>query len=126
MGYNTTVMICNDSLHAIESDPEFGKNLALAVGEMYRSNRPLDVPAYSYNSEGKAAGIYCNAASVIESHHADGTTLVAVGGNHGTKLGEFYYVGHHHTDDGQVALLKALADKLGYRVSKKTSGRVDI
>lgn len=110
MGWNTTVMICNDSLHAIESDAEFGKNLANAIKKASCYNKPVDV----------SAGSYCNAASVIESHHADGTALVAVGGNHGTKLGEFYYVGHHHTDDGQVALLKALADKLGYRVSKKS------
>lgn len=111
MGYNTTVMICNDSLHAIESDPEFGKSLGNAIQEAGCYNKPVDV----------SAGIYCNAARVIECHHADATALVAVGGNHGTSLGEFYYVGHHHTTDGQVALLKALADKLGYRVSKKPS-----
>ena len=120
MGWNTTVMICNDSLHAIETDAEFGKNLADAIKKASCYNKPVDVSAYWYNSEGKATGIYCNAASVIESHHADGTALVAVGGNHGTKLGEFYYVGNHTTDAGQVALLKALADKLGYRVSKKS------
>jgi len=30
MGYNTTVVIYNDSLHDIESDPEFGKRLVTA------------------------------------------------------------------------------------------------
>ena len=118
MGWNTTVMICNDSLHAIETDVEFGKKLAAAVTRSV-SKKPVDVSACWHNDEGKASLIHRNAACVIETHHADGTALVAVGGNYGTSLGEFYYVGDHGTEDGQVALLKALADKLGYSVSKK-------
>ena len=31
MGNNTTVVICNDALHAIETDPDFCKNLAIAL-----------------------------------------------------------------------------------------------
>ena len=118
MGWNTTVMIYNDSLHAIETDAEFGKNLAAAVRQSV-SKKMADVSACWYNDEGKALGFH-SAARVIETHHADGTALVAVGGNYGTSLGEFYYVGDHGTEDGQVALLKALADKLGYSVSKKS------
>ena len=53
---------------------------------------------------------------MIETHHADGTALVAVGQNYGRKLGEFYPYGEGSEDE---RLLKALADKLGYRVVKK-------
>ena len=48
---------------------------------------------------------------MIESHHADNTTLIAVGGNYGTKLGEFWGYSHH-TEEAQLRLLKEYADKL--------------
>jgi len=31
MGYNTTVVVYNDALDQIESDPQFGANLAAAI-----------------------------------------------------------------------------------------------
>ncbi len=68
MGFNTTVVILNDSLHDIEHDPDFGKNLAQAIYFLSSNNEPFHV-----SSNGSS-----NAAIVIETHHADYTTLIAV------------------------------------------------
>lgn len=77
MGWNTTVVVLNDALSFIENDPEFGKRLAGAIQKAVRG-KPVDVAAHSANG-----GIHCNAATVIETHHADYDVLVRVGGNRG-------------------------------------------
>jgi hypothetical protein len=47
--------------------------------------------------------------------------IVAAGGNFAEPLLEVYqgYSHSHHTEEGQLLLLKAWADKLGYSVRKK-------
>lgn len=111
MGWNTTVVVMNDSLDAIRQDSNFGERLynaclkAIDGGEHDVCANPDGTQSY-----------HVNAATVIETHHADGTALVAVGGNMGINLGVFYAYGE---EEKEVRLLKALADKLGYRISKK-------
>lgn len=79
MGYNTTVVVLNDALSFIENDAEFGSRLARAISEAATNGgKPVNVAARS--SQG---GIHCNAATVIESHHADYFVTVKVGRNCG-------------------------------------------
>lgn len=64
MGYNTSVIVMNGALDAIEQDQLFGKKLANAVQQAHRGQHEryhLDV----------SAGGHLNAATVIETHHAD-------------------------------------------------------
>lgn len=82
MGYNTTVVILNDALHFIEDDPDFGKRLADAVKRVTKG-KPVYVSAHA-----KSGGIHCNAATVIETHHADYDVTVRVGGNRGEVVHE--------------------------------------
>lgn len=107
MGYNTTVVVMNDALDQIEKDPQFGRNLAQAILRSGSRQEHVDVPA----------GSHANAAHVVESHHADLTSVVTVGGNlgicHVTKRGW-----EHHETEQQIELLKAWAEKLGYRMVK--------
>jgi len=114
MGWNTTVIVLNDALGNIAEDPDFGKKLADAVQQapMNRGKR-IGVSAHS-----KRGGIHIDAASVIESHHADGTAVVAVGGNCATVLGEVYTRSHHKPED-KIELLRALAEREGYSLRKK-------
>lgn len=77
MGYNTTVVVLNDALDIIAKDPEFGAKLADAIARVSRKSGPIEVAASSGRS------IHCNAATVIETHHADYEVLVSVGGNIG-------------------------------------------
>ena len=76
MGYNTTVVIMNDALGDIKEDKDFGKRLYDAV-LMVQRGMPVDVAAHGKH------GIHINAATVIETHHADMDVLVSVGGNAG-------------------------------------------
>lgn len=116
MGYNTTVVVMNDSLHDIEKDPEFGKNLAQAIkSESIRHYRPGSQYVRALGS--------ANAAEVIESHHADGQVAVVVGGNCGEVLG---YAGTCRNGNEYVKdeterktqYLKRLAHELGFRLVK--------
>lgn len=102
MGFNTTVVVLNDALHAIENDPEFGKKLAQAI---------MGFPV----KQGISALNHINAASVIETHHADEMVLVAVGGNIGRSLG---HTGTSYRDT-DLGLIRSAARKLGYDLRKK-------
>lgn len=105
MGWNSTVVILHDCLDMIEKDADFGKKLSKGIMQM-------QTPSH-YVLPGEGTGF-----RVVESHHADSTTLVAVGGNCGTNL-ITTYGWNHHTEEGQIRLLKELADKYGYNLRKK-------
>lgn len=105
MGWNTTVVVLNDALNDIENDPKFGENLASAILRASSRRERVDVPA----------GSYANAAHVVESHHADQTAIVAVGGNLGRVLAQLY----GWKFDNDEVVFKKLAETLGYSVRKK-------
>ena len=103
MGYNTTLVILNDALHEIRDDKEFGRKVydaTLSVGRI----GPTDI----------SSGYHANAATVIESHHADYIRLIAIGGNCGQDLG---LVGTYRSTPEDM--LRALAEKFGYTLRKK-------
>lgn len=102
MGWNATVIILNDRLGDIEREPHFGRLLSEAIQDQHGSGKPL----------GLGYG-----AQVVEQHHADGTAVVAVGGNGATVLG--YVLGYHHREaDAQLEIVRALAAARGYRLVK--------
>ena len=104
MGWNATVVVMTDALHEIERDTDFGRKLASAISMLNVNSRPQHV----------SAGCHGNAASAIELHHADHHAIVAVGGNMGTVLG------HAHCDqDQKLAIIKQLAESMGYSLRKK-------
>lgn len=107
MGYNTTMVILNDALHLIREDKEFGKKVYDAA--LVVTNR---------GRQDISSGNHCNAATVIESHHADHMKLIAVGGNCGQDLG---YVGGYRSEP--LDMLKWLASELGYNLVKKPKKR---
>ncbi len=104
MGFNTTVVVLNDATHEIENDPKFGQKLVRAIRALAHGSQQ-DV----------TAGNHCNAATVIETHHADGNVLVAVGGNRGQSLEGGYAGSSLYAEDSAVIILK----QLGYVVYKR-------
>ena len=114
MGFNTTVVVLNDALDQISKDPLFGQKLADAVLYLGGPSKfHLDIPS----------GNSCNAATVVETHHADEVVVVAVGGNYGRILG---YGGGYKSSD--LDMVKTLAWKLGYTLrirpnTKKKKGK---
>jgi len=112
MGYNTTVVVMNDALEQIASDNQFGKKLRDAVLGLSLGIDPKT--GRHYRSQDVSAHNHVNAATVIETHHADHHAIVAVGGNYGTVLG------HAHCDqDQKLAIIKQLAESMGYTLRKK-------
>lgn len=112
MGYNTTVIVLNDALHEIERDPQFGKKLSDAILK-HACSRAADVR----RGVDVSAGNHINAATVIESHHADGNAIVAIGGNCGSIVGHTF--GTHHKPEDREKILRELANQLGYTLRKK-------
>lgn len=97
MGFNTAIIVRNDFLHEIKSDPMFGE-------KVYR-----EVVSGGRNSQ------YSSSFSVLPSAHADTAQVVVIAANSIRPLGFGYWT----QDD--VALLRALADQHGYRLHRKSS-----
>jgi hypothetical protein len=109
MGFNATVVVLLDALHEIDKDPEFGHKLASAISKKSIRKGIIDVSALNH----------VNAASVIETHHADRLVPVLVGGNIGAVVeGVSISYRDGDTELRDIVLLRALAAKLGYRISK--------
>ena len=104
MGFNSLLFIPNDELDRVTKHP---KDFALAVRRSAGSITPGPL-GFSFSS-----------FSVPYIGHADTAGLVAVGGNHAQCLVQTMTGRGHHTDNGKVELLKALANELGYSVRKK-------
>jgi len=76
MGFNTTVLVLNDCLVDIEHDVGFGQKVSQAINRVTLGD-PVDIPS----------GRSGNAAMVVETHHAGGFKIIAVGGNTAYDLG---------------------------------------
>lgn len=124
LGLNTTVLVLNDALGTIADDPEFGKRLADAVMQTFGAVR--GTPVYVL-ARSRGGGIHGNAATVIETHHADIKTVVVIGGNCGTVLGSVMGPRNDGSQESAVAILKDLAEQHGYVLHKKpSSSRQDL
>lgn len=99
MGFNTVAFFLNDQSDQIESDPQTIPRLRRAMA----SGNGNDDRQYM---------------TVLPSVHADGDQVVMAGGNRVTPVAVLY--GCDHTEE---ALLKALADRLGYSLRKKPNRR---
>ena len=115
MGFNTTLILMNDALEQIRDDKNLGRKLADAVLKV-SLGKAVDVNA----------GNHCNAITVLESHHADQYNMVAVGGNYAIDFGHVYpqYRVSEFNDNGDVqklAIIRAMADTMGYTLTKKGS-----
>ena len=105
MGYNTTILVLNDALDVIEKDPEFGKKLCDVIRKVGNGrNGPINVPV----------GNHANPVTVIETHHADQTALIAVGGNNATVF--FTIPGYRH---GEKEVQYQLSEELDRRVTQR-------
>ena len=111
MGFNTTVLVLNDALTEIENDPEFGKKLVAGIRKLGSTGGihpgPVNVPV----------GNHASPVTVIETHHADWTALIAVGGNNATVFFTTYGYRHH---DKEVQF--RLSEEMDAAVTRKDTG----
>tara|TARA_Y100000310_G_scaffold218778_1_gene220079 strand:- start:1754 stop:2269 length:516 start_codon:yes stop_codon:yes gene_type:complete len=106
MGFNTVVLILNDRLGEIERDAEnFVKEMCLqAGGGGNMGPAPLD--------------FHRSQSSIIETHHADQTAVILVGGNTATVIG--FARGWRHTEvHNQVRILEEMLAQYGYGIRRK-------
>lgn len=116
MGYNTSMIVLNDALGDIAKDAEFGAKVRDAVDRLTLRMHTHGIDIQS--------GCSVNAATVIESHHADETAIIAVGGNCASVW--FDVAGSdHHEDEFVLRALREIADFMGYKLvkSRKKAGR---
>jgi len=99
MGYNTAVVLLNDTMHEIERDTEFGQKLA----QYCREVESLPVRSFDYGPHGVRA---------LPPAHSSGLQIVGVGGNTIKRLG------HATLEADDLALVKAMAWRLGYRLTR--------
>ena len=110
VGYNTSMIVLNDALGDIAKDTEFGTKVRDAVDRLTLRMHTHGIDIHS--------GCSVNAATVIESHHADETVIVAVGGNcasllHGTNGSD------HHENEFVLRALREMAESMGYKLVKR-------
>lgn len=120
MGYNTTIVVLNDGLNQIEKDPQIGKKLADAITSLSTAKYLAEKEGRPFHGIDVSAGCHANAIQVVETHHADQTAIVAVGGNYGREVIPPAYLFEGHQTHLQLCLLKRLASELGYTLRKTT------
>lgn len=98
MGLNTPCIILNDFLHEFDEDAEIGKKIARAVRA---------------NGDERHMGFYTQAFTVLPCGHSSGMQIVAVGGN------TIRAIGYGDCHDNDETLLRKLADRLGYNLTKR-------
>lgn len=110
MGWNSTIVVMNDALDGISKDSELGRKIDKAISSC-SFDKQVDI----------SCGPYVRAMTVIETHHADNLVPVLLGGNTGHKINDIWL--SRSVDDSELDLLKKLAHKLGYRLSKKPKNK---
>jgi GAF domain-containing protein len=108
MGYNTAMIVLNDGMDTLKSDPDVGEKLyrgILAAGHRQTRN--------GADSHTVSLGNHCNPVAILPSQHADTLQIVAIGAN---SIRPLAYC-HWQDDDEQV--LRKLAEHLGFTVRRK-------
>lgn len=109
MGFQTTIMILNDALGEIDNDP---KGWWEKTSEMIKAHRGNSDPqSYGFGS-------FSNGFTLVDVHHADVTSVIAVGGNYSTILSKLPRQSHH-SEEHELELIKKLAKKHGYKLVKE-------
>ena len=105
MGYRTIVALCNDRSSAWNYDPDLGRKI-------------MAISAAREDRNGDALRI---GLSLVECEHADTQSLIIADGY---EAKAYAHTNWYQGDTGEardLRLLKELADRLGYRVTKKPS-----
>lgn len=110
MGFNSVLFITNDNIHEIERDP----------GGWWREAWAALMGSFRGSSTDGTFGFgsSANGFKAVSNEHADVRVVIVAGGNSAHVLDKTYVgVGHGRYDD--LAIIKELAAKHGYRLVKK-------
>lgn len=104
MGFNTACVVLNDTLYSLAADPTAGADIRTAILE-------------AGNPHIRLAGHGRHGFQALKSVHANTAQVVVVGGNTIRSLG------YGRWDDEDEALLRKLADQLGFRLVRKAGAK---
>ena len=110
MGFRTTVVLYNDQASTWENDAELGKKISNA----------MNFAMGSMNEEDKQ-GASLGYGKVVECAHADLNTLAMISGYDLLQLGHSSSHRNEADDKIMMDLLKSAADKLGFKLTKKSA-----
>jgi len=105
MGFRTVVVLSNDRASEWENDPGLGQRIILAAS----------MASFGGHEEAKFNLPY---GEIVEQVHADTQTVAFLDGYGGKVMARSYWHSRQTQDQKNLDMLKALAEKLGYRVSK--------
>lgn len=108
MGFRTVIVLSNDQAHEWQNDPELGKKIFHAAS------------AKAFGSDPDRARRELPYGHVVEQVHADTQTVAFLDGYSGESKAWTHWHQGQTPEQKELAMLKALADKLGYRVTKKS------
>lgn len=109
MGFRTVVMLNNDMAHRWQNDPELGRKVAHAM--------------HSANSEEAGTAELDGYGQVVQCVHADSQTLAVLDGYTAFRpLAGRAWVRGESEQGLALKLVKAAAEKLGYRLVKRPRG----
>ena len=108
MGFNTAVLILNDAMEGLKTDPDVGTAIHDAI-----------LTAHRTQYKGFSIAYHGNGGAVLPSQHADTVQIIAVGGNYITTVANLY--GCWREMEDKVELTKRLAASLGYRLVRKAT-----
>lgn len=103
MGFRTVVILNNDRYGEWSKDPELGGKIARAMNDIRGSAAHLD-----------------GMGRVVECCHADTQTLAVIDSLVYTPLAYDLWVRNEKETQAQLKLIRQAADKLGYRLVRKT------
>lgn len=116
MGFNSLVLLHNDTIHEIDKDPAgWWKSAWGSLNDLeWDRERHVQQPVHIHHRGGGQA---------VSNQHADVVTLVAVGGNFATIFWQGNTGGSHHLEGDRVKILREAAAVLGYDLHRKPKKR---
>ena len=114
MGFRTVVVLSNDQAHEWQRDPELGNKIFHAASKQWCGGE-----------EGKQrARQELPYGEIVEQVHADCQTLAVLDGYSGQAIVHTHWARNQTEESRNLALLKELANFLGYSVRKKSKVKV--
>lgn len=106
MGYRTLVLLHNDNSDQWKNDPQLGRKIS-AASNFAMTSQKSDEASLGYGR-------------VVECCHADQQTLAVVDSYSLHPLAHSHWFPNQTDEERALKLLKEAADKLGYRLVRKS------
>lgn len=120
MGYMKVLMLLNDAEGSVDANPAgWWQECKNAFNKLWSKKRN---PSGEKDPETFGFDGYSNYWQAVWQEHADVTAMIMVGRNYATVVGSSLY-GEHHTEEGQIRIMKDILERKGYTIRKKSPAK---